>query len=1081
MGGMASACRGAGGRSRSRLGWIGFAGAAALGVGSAGLGRPAVAADPPPPAPRSEPEPSPSPILSALERLESERDAKCYSTASRFEDFLYGTPLDEAARAANVDEQKRLVRRVWSRASRSAAAAGEGSVGPERLEPELAALYAPEPVAPDAREPAEGGVLAVRFPAEGRLELDRVRVRQYGSIAYSLRAILAVQQEALFSDAEPLRTLSPGAIDRLVLAVDTLALAALLLADRDARERSLPEIDAAGMLAAWRRLAPEAAEGEGAPRLAASPDARARSLELLDELVARKTSAYRAYNGLDARDTRALFLANTARFYARAPLPRGGESRREIAAGFSSRLDAWSAALLREADAQARAAGRPLIGAADANAAVGRLMPHEIDEYEDVHVFTRLGPGERLSLEAYDCDSLRDFGVHWRSLAGAAHGAPEGARLPDPFAAEILAEGISQYGLLLLRIAGEIAKRDTESVRLQPADLDLAAEEIRARARRHHARPASPAPATRIASASAAAAPPSGAYFTEVTAEAGLRFEHRSARWLGEFRNTQLNTPPTFSGGGVAAEDVDGDGDVDLLFVGGGGNALLRNDGRGRFEDATRDAGLAWRRPDGSHGEPRQPLVADFDNDGHQDLLVTYVNDPHRLYKGLGGGRFLDVTASAGLGGEGLVGGPATAFDFDGDGLLDLYVGYFGDYLHGAIPTFDRDNRGALPNRLFRNRGGLRFEDVTPGSGTDDTGWTQAVSHVDFDRDGRQDLIVANDYGRNAFLRNLGGGRFENVTRALGITKAFHSMNVGIADLNDDDFPDVYISNIAMLVKDDKYAFPDLNTPLHFDLRAMANMRVKESDVLYMSRVEGGRLVAYQPSTDVERGATSTGWAWDAEFFDFDLDGDDDLYLVNGTNDFHAFEMVYRRREAGVDGGEYLLGWSRESKVFFENEGGKLRNVSAKSGADFVGNSRSTAYLDFDDDGDLDIAVNNFHAPAKLFRNDAERRGGRWLKLTLVGDPARGSPRDAIGARIVATTPQGLRIRREIQGGSGYLSMNPKQQHLGLGRAETVDLRIVWPNGEEQLLRGLAGNRAWVVRQGSGAAEPGPVRSAAPR
>jgi hypothetical protein len=1018
-------------------------------------------------APGPETGPSAEPILSAIERLESGHDAKCHSTASRFEDFLFGTPLGDDARFANFEEQKRLVRRLWSRASARAAAAGEAVVQPEHLEPEVAQLFALERSAEEA--------LRVSFPGTGPLELDPVRARQYGSISYSLRAILGVQQDSLFTGGELLLTLSPEATLRLEEAIDTVALCALLLADRDARERSEPEIGAAGMRAAWERLVPAAtpADAGRGPQLAAAPDAGARALALLDDLVARKSAAYRAYNDLAARDTRALFLFNTARFYARAPLPRPAAERQALVATFTARLEEFAAALLREADREARAADHPLIRAADADAALQRLVPHEVDEYEDVHVFPRLSGDERVSLEAYDCDSLRDFGVHWDSLARAAHAAPTEGRLPDPLAAEILAEGISQYGVLLLRVAGGIAKQDTESVRLQSSDLDRAAAAIQERARRHHAAPPAPAVPSRIASARSASAPPATAYFTEVTHSAGIEFEHRSSHWLGEFRQTLLQTPPTFSGGGVAAEDVDRDGDVDLLFVGGGGNALLLNDGRGRFADATRQAGIALRRPDGSHGEPRQPLIADFDNDGLQDILVTYVDDDHRLYRNLGGGRFEDVSATSGLGGKGLVGGPATAFDFDGDGLLDLYVGYFGDYLHGAIPTFDRDNRNALPNRLFRNLGQMRFADVTEKSGTDDTGWTQAVSHVDFDRDGRQDLIVANDYGRNAFLRNLGGGRFENAAPALGITKAFHSMNVGIADLNDDDHPDIYISNIAMLVKDDKYVFPDVNTPLHFDLRAMAGMRVKESDVLYMSRVEGNRLVAYVPSTDVERGPTSTGWAWDAEFFDFDHDGDDDLYLVNGDNDFHAFAMVYRRTGGG-DGGEYLLGWGGESKIFFENEGGKLRNASAKSGADFRGNSRSTAYLDFDGDGDLDIAVNNFHAPAKLFRNNSEQRGLHWLKVRLVGDPSRGTSRDAIGARIVATSEDGLRVRRYVQGGSGYLSMNPKQQHLGLGRADSVDLRIVWPNGDEELLRGLAANRAYTVRQGAGRAELDP-------
>jgi hypothetical protein len=1050
-----------------------LAAAVALGLFWAGAGGDPRAAGAPPPAPSSQGEPLASPILEALERLESAHDAKCHSTASRFEDFLYGTPLSDAAQIANVERQKHLARRLWSGGSRAARAAGLAAVGPEQLEPELALLF--------RRETASDGGIAVHFPGAGRLVLDPVRMRQYGSIPYSLRAILAVQQDWLFSGGEPLLELSPAAIEALEEALDTLAVSALLLADREARERSEPEIGAVGMRSAWERLDPQAAAPEPGVAPVPAADARAAALALLDALVARKTSAYQAYNGLEARDTRALFLANTARFYARAPLPRGGGERRKLAAGFGSELDAFAALLHREADALARASGEPLIRAAAANAALQRLLPHEIDEEEDVHVFTRLPDGERVTLEAYDCDSLRDFGVHWKSLAKAAHDAPPESLLPDPFAAEILVEGISQYGLLLLRLAGAIAKADSESVRLHPADLVLAAREIRGRASRQAALAPAATARTRIASAAGDAPHPAGLYFTEVTDAVGVAFEHRSSRWLGAFRSTQLKTPPTFSGGGVAAEDVDGDSDVDLLFVGGGGNALLRNDGRGRFEDVTREAGIELRRPDGTHGEARQPLIVDFDNDGNQDILISYVDDDHRLYRGQGGGRFEDVSAASGLGGKGLVGGPATAFDFDGDGLLDLYLGYFGDYLNGALPTFDRDNRGALPNRLFRNRGGLRFEDATSKSGADDSGWTQAVSHVDFDRDGRQDLIVANDYGRNAFLRNLGGGRFEDVAPALGITSAYHSMNVGVADLNDDDHPDIYISNIAMLVKDDKYAFPDLNTPLHFDLRALANMRVKESDVLYMSRVEGGRLVAYQPSTEVERGPTSTGWAWDAEFFDFDLDGDDDLYLVNGTNDFHAFAMVYRRLDEGPKGGEYLLGWSRESKILFENDAGKLRHAAAKSGADFVGNSRSTAYLDFDADGDLDIAVNNFHAPARFFRNDADRSGNHWLEVRLVGDPARGSNRDAIGARIVATTAEGRRIRREVQGGSGYLSMNPKRQHLGLGRAETVDLRIVWPNGDEEVLRGLAVDRAVVVRQGAGAAEALPSPTAARR
>jgi hypothetical protein len=380
------------------------------------------------------------------------------------------------------------------------------------------------------------------------------------------------------------------------------------------------------------------------------------------------------------------------------------------------------------------------------------------------------------------------------------------------------------------------------------------------------------------------------------------------------------------------------------------------------------------------------------------------------------------------------------------------------------VPEQERDNRNALPNRLFRNLGELRFADVTEGSGVDDPGWTQAVSHSDLDRDGRQDIIVANDFGRNSLLNNLGDGRFANVARLLGMTKAYHSMNVGLADLNDDGFPDIYVSNIATLVKDNKYVLPDRDTPLDFDYDAMATMLVKASDVLYMSEARDGRLVAYAPSTDVERGATSTGWAWDAEFLDFDLDGDDDLYVVNGSNEYNIFQHMFSREEEGRVV-HYHLNHDRESNVFFVNEGGKLRNRSAESGADFVGNSRSTAYLDWDGDGDLDIAVNDFHAPATMLRNNSEKLG-HWVKLRLIGDPLRRTNRDAIGARVLAVTNLGQRIHREIQGGSGYLSMNCKQLHMGVGDAKTVDVTIHWPNGEVQELEAIAVDRLHVVRQG---------------
>jgi hypothetical protein len=998
-------------------------------------------------------------LLSAIEELEAAHDAKCYSSASRFEDFLFGTPLEARARHAHTELQKRFAERVWRRAAERSTAAGVDAVRSLDIAAVRGALF--------SLEASSAGDLRIEFRGVPALEVPGVRATQYASVAYSLRAILSLQQDQLMADLAPPR-LAPEAIEELTRTLDAAALAALSLADRAARERSEPEVSELAIRAAWDSLLPGFAQADGAGRIAAAPTpgvARAHALALLEELVAGKLAAYQVYNEL-APDPIPLLVFNIARFYARAPLSTLRSQRRSFVAALREHLYAFAAALLSDAGGRAALAGSALIRALEAEAGAQHFLPQRIDSFEDVHLFEHLDGEARTTLASFDCDSFRDFGLHWEALLRAARSASEELPLPDPFAAEILAESVSQYGVLSLRLAGERVARDPTRATLEIADLDAAAGEILERARRQRVAPAPGPRVTHIASAPGEGSGSAPGAFTDATREAGVQFVHRSSRWLGEFRHKQLKTPPTFSGGGVAAEDFDGDGHVDLFFAGGGGNSLLRNTGQGRFEDTTAAAGLGYRRSDGESGEARNAIFADFDNDGHQDLLVTYVDDDHRLYRNVGRGRFEDVSASAGLGGRGLVGGPATVFDFDGDGLLDVYIAYFGDYLNGAIPTFDRNNRNALHNRLYRNRGGMRFEDVSEGSGTSDPGWTQAVSHVDFDRDGRQDLVVANDYGRNAFLRNLGAGHFEDVTLDLGIDRAFHSMNVGVADLNDDDHPDIYISNIATLVKDEKYRFPDVDTPLDFDLRAMAGMLVKESDILYLSQVEEGRLRGYVASNEVERGATSTGWAWDAEFFDFDHDGDEDLYLVNGTNDFNVFSMLYRRRYDDGTSAEFLLDHARESNVLFQNEGGRLRNVSPGSGADQAENSRSTAYLDFDGDGDLDVAVNNFHAPARLLRNDAEKPGRGWLMLDLVGDPERGSNRDAIGARLVATTADGRRLRRYVQGGSGYLSMNPKRQHLGLGSSASADVTILWPNGESQQLQGLVKDTIYRVEQG---------------
>ncbi len=1005
--------------------------------------------------PVQDPSPAPraAPILDAMGELESARDAKCHSTACRFENYVFGTPLTDEARERRSALQKELVAQVWAAASTGS----DPVVGGAAVEEALGAVLTVK----------EGllGDLAVTFPAGPREEpvrISQLRRRQYGSIAYAYRALLAVQQDEEVLRATGLRELSEEAVLLLKDGVDLVTLCALSIADEAARAASRAELDGAAFESAWRTLVP----APTAPLQRAEADAD-RAYEVLRGLIEEKVAAYEVYNVLDAEAAARRFAVNVERFYALYQMSPDREQARAFLATFENAVVSFTLQLLIESASEARSRGHALVRSEDALAAVQKLTPHEVDTLEDVHFFGHLPPGQRVTLEAYDCDSFRDLGFHWGYIERAIDRPERPDLAPDPFAAEILAESVSQFSVLVLRMAGDVARNKAASPALRDADLQRAVQRIVKRAREHHERPAPVLEATTIRSAKTRTKRTDGVRFVDVTTEAGLDYVHRSSSWLSEFRRTRTSGPPTFSGGGVAAEDVDGDGDVDVFLCGGLGNGLYLNDGSGAFSRSP--LVLDAFDEEGATLEARTPLLLDFDNDGRLDLLVTYAGSDHKLWRNVtpegGALAFEDVSERAGLGGADRIDGPVTAFDYDGDGLLDVYLAAFGDYRAGALPTVDRDNKNGGMNRLLRNLGELRFEDVSKGSGAADTGWCQAVSHTDLDGDGRQDLVVANDFGRNALLLNRGDGTFENASTRLGMTNSFHSMNVGVTDLNDDGHPDVYISNIATLAKDNKYVLPDVLTPVDFNYDAMATMLVKESDVLYLSRLEDGRLSSFEEARSIERGTTSTGWAWDAEFLDFDHDGDDDLYVVNGTNDYNFYASVHRAKTGDGEVVHQFLSHARESNVLFENDAGKLRNVSEGSGADLLLNSRSTAYFDADGDGDLDVALNNFHAAAVLLENRAPAPDTNWLAVRLVGDPSQGSNRDAIGAKVIARTSGGVRATRELQGGSGYLSMNARRIHFGLGAAESADLTIRWPNGEVQEVEDLASGRLHTIRQ----------------
>lgn len=1007
--------------------------------------------------------PATTSLIDQIRTLEGERDPKCHATASRLEDLIYGTALTSEARFAKNDLQKLLVLAIWNAASDKARAQNLEEIPAALLKQELPKFIL-------HRQLADGD-WNVRI-RDHQATIKKTDHRQYATVAYALRAILAAEQEQLLDPNSSLLPIAQDAIPALKEAVDLYTLAVLQKVDREARDNDRYLIEAGDFTRVWKSVSlPLAiASANAAPGRPAADGPE--TYPLLKQIITQKLASFEKYNEVSMQ----VFLRNLQVYFARHGWPKDPKQGEEFRTLFTEAMIAFSHDLLKGAEDVALAQGHPLIRAADVEAFTQRFIPHRLNEYEDAIFFPNLAAADRVEIEAYDMDSFRDGGLHWRYLQQVIEDPKFVGRMePDPFAAELLTENIAQFGVLVLRIAGKLGKEQGHE-RLQPEYINQALQWIQTRIDLHARAPQQKRENAPLASAPASAAS-AGARFAESTGASGIAYQHRISNWLGRMIRSYtirkdnvgvLSIPPAFQGSGVAAEDLDGDGWPDVLMLGGAGNRLYKNNGDGSFSDVTARAGINWLRPDGHPGEARQPVLVDFDNDGKPDILITYANDKHRLYRNLGDMRFEDVTDKTGLGGDNLVGGPATVLDFDKDGLPDIYIGYFGDYVHGVAPTLARRNTNATPDKLFRNKGNFVFEDVTAAAGIDNRGWTQSVGHTDFDGDGWQDIIAGNDFGANVYYRNLGNGRFENVTDKIGAGKPSYTMGIGIADLNSDGYPDIYISNIVVMNKDEKYVVPDEDTIMKLNPEKMANMRVVEANDLFISQSAGGKFKSYELSDRVGRGYSSTGWSWDADFFDMDNDGDEDLYVVNGVNPYYVYSSVnpYYVDPTGVARDVEFPKDKKGGNVLFENVGGKLQNVSQNSGVEYPGNSRSAAFLDYDGDGYLDMVLNNLQEKAVVYRNTARQSHNNWLAIRLIGDTSKRSTRDAIGAKIILETPKGIRGWREVHSTTGYLSAHPKEQHFGVGTDSTARVTVLWPNGERSVFEDVAANARYVLTQG---------------
>lgn len=538
--------------------------------------------------------------------------------------------------------------------------------------------------------------------------------------------------------------------------------------------------------------------------------------------------------------------------------------------------------------------------------------------------------------------------------------------------------------------------------------------------------------------------PPPQIHFEDIAVEAGLDFRHV----LGNPTDKRYILETT--GGGAAIFDFDRDGLPDVFLVNGQRWAadaeqapptsrLFRNLGNLRFEDVTESAGLV------RSGWGQGACVGDYDNDGYDDLLVTHYG-PDRLYRNDKGRRFVDVTDATGLLTAGERWGTGCAFlDYDRDGWLDVVIAHYVALDLEQTPVPGESNfcrykgiavlcgpRGLPPetSQLWRNTGAGRFKDVSVPSGIADATerYALGVLTLDFDDDGWTDIYIAADSTPSMLFHNQRDGTFQDVGLLSGTAlnengKEQAGMGVAAADFNHDGRLDIAKTNFS-------------------------------DDVPSLYRNEGRGFftdVSYRAGLGVDTNSVGWGVGW----IDIDRDGWKDVFIVNG----HVYPTIDTLESASRYRQPRLLYWNIRNGAFID--------MSAQAGPAIVKRTaaRGAAFGDLDNDGSVEVVVNNLDGRPNLLRNEAA--GGNWIRIATRGTR---SNRNGIGARIVVESGE-IRQADEVRSGGSYMSHNDMRLHFGVGSAEEVRrVEVRWLSGLVESFGPFEVNRQVLLEEGQGAA-----------
>ena len=561
---------------------------------------------------------------------------------------------------------------------------------------------------------------------------------------------------------------------------------------------------------------------------------------------------------------------------------------------------------------------------------------------------------------------------------------------------------------------------------------------------------------------------------TEACFNGAPSYEHQMWRSVDYWRTVLDGASgiDLYGNNGIAAGDFDGDGFDDLYVCQPAGlsNRLYRNRGDATFDDVTEKAGV------GVIDGTSSALFVDLNNSGHQDLVVVRTSGP-LLFVNRGDGTF-ELKPDAfhfARPPQGTFTAAAVA-DYDRDGLLDIYFclySYYQGISEYQFPQPYYDAQNGPPNFLLKNHGNYSFEDVTIPSGMDQNNnrFSFACGWNDFNNDGWPDLYVVNDFGRKNLYRNNGNGTFADVSAEAGVEDPGAGMSVCWFDYDRDGFDDLYVANMwsAAGKRVSSQNFFLLSAPE--DVRRVYQKHANGNSLFHN---DGGKGT-FRDVTD-DSGTRIGRWSWSSDAWDFDHDGYPDLYVTNGfvsgpeTNNLSSFfwrQVVARSRTAGGNSKDYADAWSainefvrsdyswsgyQRNNFYLNNRNGTFTEAAGILSLDFIDDSRSFVLADLDHDGRLEVVLKNRTAPqVRILHNELSLLGPS-ISFSLRGVK---SNRDAVGAVIEVQTSDG-RQRNSVRAGSGYLSQHSKTVIFGLGAIQTpVHATVHWPNGTMQTFENL--------------------------